>query len=197
MKTAAILARAGRQLQDAGFTRWTTAALLDYLNVVVRRVKFLLPDLFAEYSTVQLTAEQAEQDVPDAVLRFVEVVRNMGDDGQSPGDMIRVVDKRTLDAYTPSWRHRHGYRVVEWCPGGERQYLVNPPPMTAIYVEIRAVPTPAALTNANNEDVPLPDRYESALLHGVLAAAFAEDVETGSVELAAMHSQAFMTELGV
>lgn len=197
MKTAAILARAGRQLQDAGFTRWTTPVLLDYLNVGVRKIMALLPDRFAIDELTQLTPNTVRQDNPDNCLVLIGPVRNMGADGSRPGPVISRTDQSALDAYTPAWRHSNGRLIYEWCPADDASYLVHPAPSVGLYIDLRYTPAPAALTNANDEVIPLPDRYEFALLSWVLTKAYAEDQEAGSAQLAASHYQAFMADLGM
>lgn len=201
MLASAIFTKVSRQLGDAGATRWTAAALLDYINQGRREVVKRRPTDFLAKSVVQLVAG-VEQSVAATSAHFFRVTRNMGADGATPGAVVRgPVDRAMLDAVAPDWMTTAGSTVKEFMatPGGIK-YLVNPPvPATPdVYVEIETAAFLADLTQTDgSEDIGMPDRYAMALEAWMLARAFGEEREEGLQAKAAMYLQLFAAEMGV
>ena len=66
--------------------------------------------------------------------------RNMGDDGQTPGRVIRVVDKYTKDTNDPLWHTKTGTTVLEFMADSNtpRVVYVTPgiPPSPTVWAEV-------------------------------------------------------------
>lgn len=78
---------------------------------------------------------------------LVEIIRNMGADGHTPGYAIRLVPRRDLDALTPNWHNTPGDGVIE-------QYVFDPRMPTDFYVQPGAPASPATWIEAAFQAIP-------------------------------------------
>jgi len=85
MQAKAILDKAEVLLLDPTNVRWPRNQLLDYLNDGQREVVIYRPDASMEDRVVALVDASTRQTLPANGLRLLDVVRNMGTDGATPG----------------------------------------------------------------------------------------------------------------
>lgn len=195
---ASILNRASIILQDPTNIRWTAAELLDWLNEGQREVVLAKPNASVKNTSKQLAAG-TKQTIPTDGVSLVDVVRNLGTDGSTPGNAIRLVTREILDAQVNNWHAATPAATVKhftYTPLDPKTFYVYPPQPASGqgYVEIiySAAPTDAAA----NGTITLDDIYTTALLNYVLYRAYSKDAEyAANTQLATAYYQAFQALL--
>lgn len=215
MQAAEILRLVSGALQDLepgidSRWKWTGGAddavgLLDFLNAAIRTIVMLRPDATAITESIRLepgmrqripsrTLHEASRDA----LTLIDVTRNMGSDGRTPGggilpitpEMIRgmgcngISTARSIDNY--------GYdRLVD-----RLVYYVFPAvePGASVWVEATYSATPPPVST-EADALPIPDTFQSALVHGVLYGVFSGDNEASNLQRATHHYEAMLKEL--
>ncbi len=203
-----IIDRAATILNDAGNVRWTQQELVRYLNDGQRDTVLLKPEACVKNVSVVLTASSTRQTIPSDGIALMDVVRNMGAAGTTPGRAIKVVSRDSLDI-NPDWHtvaadSVNGVRHFTFDARDPKHFYVYPQaPATAWYVEeiysANPVDLPYGLAdNANTGVISLDDIYANSLFEYVLFRAFSKNAEyAANITLAAAHYQAFSTSLGI
>lgn len=177
--TASLLARAATVLQDPTNIRWPQAELLDWLNDGQREIALFKPNVFVKNVSVQLVAG-TKQTLPADGVSLIDVVRNMGTGGTTPGTAIRVVTREILDAQVNNWHSSTANAVAKhyvYTPLDPKTFYVYPPQpstgMNQVEVIYVAAPTDATLVST----ITLDDIYMTALLSYILFRAYTKDAE--------------------
>jgi hypothetical protein len=192
--------RAKEVLQDTGSTTWTEAQLIEWLNDAQRVVVSQRPDASAVTASLPL-AVGTKQSVPTGGLKLLDVVRNMGGDGATPGRAITLADKSTLDQNAPNWHSDAQVASVKSYVFDENNdptvFYVTPPADGTTQIEIVYSDTPANVT-ALDDDVSVADTYAPALIEWMLYRAFSrESIKTPSYQRSLNHLKNFFNLLGV
>lgn len=123
---SAIISEASTSfLHDEDNDRWTQDEQLQNINDGQRMIVFLKPDANVFNTGIPLKSG-TKQSIPDGSAEFkndagetlaagmslLDVVRNMGSDGLTPGDAISIVDRHLLDTGNPSWHSDTGANAV-------------------------------------------------------------------------------------
>jgi hypothetical protein len=194
-----ILDRATTILQDATNVRWTASELLGWLNDGQREIVLIKPDSFTKNQSMVLVAGTKQQ-IPSDGIMLIDVVRNMGVDGTTAGNAIRVVSREVLDAVNPDW-HVQASNVVAkhffFDPRDPKRFYVYPKSPGTNYVELVYSASPTDVAAVGNV-ITLDDIFMGALIDYVLYRAYSKDAEfAANKELAVGHYQAFANALGV
>jgi hypothetical protein len=206
MLVSAIVNRATRLLQDATNVRWPEAELVDWLNDGQREVALIRPDASVVNAPMTLLANSTKQTLPAVGIRLLDVVRNMGADGLTPGNVVRLVTREVLDAQIPTWHVDAGMAAIKhFCndPRDPKHFYVYPRPhaTTVVQVEVlySSAPADCVLPSATPAAViSLDDVYGNALLDYVLYRGYSKDAEyAANAQRAAGHYSAFALSLGV
>lgn len=149
-----LLGKASILLEDRTKKQWPDSEMLGWLNDGQLAIVQYRPDAFTAIRSTQLIAGTL-QAVPIADLRLLDVPRNMGSDGLTPGRAIRFMERSELDA-DPGWHNRTAGATVRhwmydqrvpktwWCwppqPATSRGYVelfvsAVPPKMTATGID--------------------------------------------------------------
>lgn len=202
---SAIIDKAEIILLDTTNTRWPTSELLGWLNDGQREVCIHKPDACVVNKAVQLAAGTKQRigidsnNTADAVM-FLDMPRNLGDDGLTPGPAIRPVSREILDTQQPDWHTGTAYSEVKhftYDPRDPKHVYVFPRQDGTAYVEMVYAASPAdlgSLAAAINVD----DIYHNPLLDYVLYRAYSKDAEyAANVARATAHYQAFANAMGL
>lgn len=192
-----ILDRAVVILQDTTNVRWPLTELLPWVTDATREIVIFKPSAFPKNESMLLSAG-TKQTIPSTGVQLLDVVRNMGTGGNTPGKAIRLIEREVLDAGSPDWHSstastttRH-YTYEENDP---KTFYVWPPATGTSYAEIvySAAP-PAAVLGGT---LAIDDIYQGAVLDYVLYRAYQKDAEyAADPQRAASHYQAFVTAVG-
>lgn len=223
-----ILTRAGTILQDTTNVRWPLKELCKWLDDGQREIVVIKPEASVTNAAWKLVAG-TKQRIPDGSsaypdqvtsaalpngIQLLDLVRNMGTTTTpTPGRVVRLVDRRILDAQSPLWHQAVASAVVihysfdEFDP---KHFYVYPPQPTVNmgYIEGVYSCAPVDITKVGGagqdaEDpkadatINLDDIYSNALLDYVLYRAYSKDANYASNEQRAMgHYNAFLGALG-
>ena len=189
-------------LQDETNVRWTEAELLGWINSGQREVAIAKPNALTSNTTMQLTASATKQTIPATGIQLMEVVRNMGADGLTPGRAITGIDRSVLDMTIPTWHSdANAAGVVKhftFDPRDPKTFYVYPKaPATALYIELVISINPAQLASLAG-NIAYDDIYETVLIDYVLYRAYAKDSKhTANMQRSTNHYQAFQNALGL
>lgn len=197
---SAIVDKAEIILQDTTNTRWDPAELLGWLNDGQREA-VSLKQFANDKNQNLLLVTGTKQTIPADGISLLEVVRNMGTNGATPGPAVRIVDREALDAAVPNWHAATAAAEVKHYVFDQRDpthFYVYPPQPAANqgYVEIiyAAAPADIALGTA----ITLDDVYANAILDYILYRAYLKDSDSPvNAQRAANHYAAFGNSLGV
>lgn len=205
MLVSALLTRAGTILQDATGVRWPESELLLWLNDGQREVVQVRHDASVSNASIALTPNTTKQALPAGAIELLGISRNMGADGNTPGEVIKLISREYLDALVPTWHTEVGKTVIKnYCYDilDPKHFYVYPRPhaTTAVKVEALLCVLPAdcaAPSVTPTAVITLADEYANALLDYILYRAFGKDTEAADVQRASGHYTLFMSSLGV
>ena len=200
-----IVADAAKVLNDLGYDRWSQADLVGYLNNGLLQIALVRPDAFSKTESV-LLAEGTRQTIPTTGLRLLDVVRNMGANGSTPGYPITKTDRDSLDLFNRLWHKQTGKAAVKNYFHDERtpkDFYVAPPVQAAaegaVYAEIiyAKIPTPVDPADLITP-IAVDDVYRGPLKDWILRDAFAVEIASqASQTLSARYEQSFYNGLGI
>jgi len=208
MLASKIIKQASDQLHDTLHERWALDEKIQGLNYAQNLVVIHRPDSNVNNAARQLTAGETKQTIPSDGIRFMKLVRNMGEAGSTPGTVITHVEMDTFNQEDPDWHTAPAATVIEhylYDPADPLNYYVYPPVhgSTAVYVdEVYSqvptdVPDQAGGYVADTSLIGLPDIYSNALLEFMLYLMFLKDEEAASDAKAAVHNGHALQMLGV
>jgi len=214
IQASRIITKAAVLLQDTGAVRWSASELLDWLNMGQVQIVTVKPDAVSIVAEMRLVAGKTRQSLPNGTASFpdasgatlrsgiklLDIVRNMGSDGKSPGRAIQIVDRKFLDQVDPFWHSGgpsttiYNYTYDEKTP---RIFYVTPPVHATVnvWVELVYTPVPTPLTSSDDY-IELSDEYEPILLDYVLFRALSKQIDSAdALQKAVAYYQAFMGAL--
>lgn len=195
---SSVISKAQTILQDTTGVRWPETELLGWLNDGQREIVLFKPNAFVKNVAVQLAAG-TKQDLPADGVQLIDVPRNMGTNGTTPGRAIRIAMREILDAQLPNWHAatasatvvHYMYNMLD----PKRFYVYPPQPASNRgYVELvyGAAPTEATLGST----ITLDDIYQTVLLDYILYRAYSKDTEYAADQnRAAAHQNAYLAAL--
>jgi hypothetical protein len=196
-----LIEKASRIIQDQSNIRWPQAEWLSDLNDAQREVVMYKPQASVKNVSVPLAAGQTKQVLPSDAIQLIDVVRNMGSNGTTPGSAIRITAREVLDAQVPEWHSAANMAatIKHYCfdPRDPKTYYVYPKAASTTWhvdVVYSAAPTDCALGGT----IQIDDIYANALLNLMLYRAYSKDAEYAqNAQLAAAYYQAALASLGV
>ncbi len=193
-----IVDRAGVILQDTSNNRWAESELLDWLNDGQRQIVQFKPDANTSNSSVTLDSG-AKQTLPSDAHSLIEVRRNMGSDGSTPGPAVTPVSLRTLDLQRPAWTADDQVAEIKHYAFNDQDpdtFYVYPPADGTSQVELVYSVIPSDITLSDS--ITVGDDYANALLNYILYRAYSKDADyAANNERAQGAYQAFVQALGI
>ena len=193
-----IINKAAIQLIDTSTVRWTRDELLGWINDAQRQIVLAQPNSNNVVVATKLVAG-TRQRVPSDGWLLLDVYRNMGTSGTTPGAPVREISRRVLDSFRPTWHSETAVTAVTnylFDLQDQTSFYVYPPADGTGYLEINYSAQPADLT-AESQSIVLYDTVEPAILAYTLAMAFGKDAEfAGNAAMAKFYMDAFQAALG-
>lgn len=183
-----VIEKASIQLEDRGFANWLKPDLLSYLNDGQIAIVGLRPDAKTHVDTVQLAAG-TRQTIAHPDLRVLDVARNMGTNGTTPGRAIRFIENRAeLDLEVPNWHAAPPNATVRQWMYDQRipsTWWVYPPQPASgqghVDLVTSRLPTSCTIANVNGgpttTSIDIDDIYVNPLVEFIVWKAFARDAE--------------------
>lgn len=198
-----IVDRAAIVLQDTTGVRWPqTDELLLWLNDGQREIVLRKPDASATNEVVALV-QGTLQSIPATGIQLLDVIRNMGVGGATPGRAITRIDREILDEQRPNWHSETASAETKhymFDPRDPKHFFVYPPQhatpgkVTMVYA---ASPTDLADLETTTV-ITLDDIYSGVLLDYILYRAYSKDADLTPTapQRAVSHYNAFLASLG-
>lgn len=211
------------------YTRWQEKLMVQALNNAHRCIAKYVPMACARLDAVKLVpgSRQQIENIPSANCimlngssptanvygtQLLDVVRNMGTDGLTPGKAIRKIDRDVLDAMNPDWHTVTGtsIRSVVFNRDTPRVYYVSPgvPASPAVWVELSYAAKPAAIpdggapgseiyanSGSNTQTIQLDDVFADDLINYVVAWLSYQDGKNADPMKAQRYGSMFMASL--
>ena len=176
---ASILTKVSTILQDPTNIRWPTDELFLWLNDGQREVALYNPNAFVIYNAV-ICVTGTKQTLPAAALSLIDVVRNMGTNGTTPGNAIRAVSREILDSQVPNWHSSTANAVAKhfvYSPLDSKTFYVYPPQPASSqgYLELVYIAAPTDATSGST--ITIDDIYVTGLINYTLYRAYSKDAE--------------------
>ncbi|TDN70413.1 DUF6682 family protein [Paraburkholderia sp. BL10I2N1] len=194
----AIINKAATQLLDTANTRWTRTELLGWLNDAQRQVVLMQPNSNSTTVAVRLVAG-TRQAIPVDGWLLLDIYRNMGTNGATPGRVVRIVSRQLIDAQMPTWHASAASSTAQnyvYDIQDQTAFYVYPPSDGTGYVEVNYSRVPADLTTEAST-IAVNDVLETTLLDYVLFRANSKDAEYApGFQLAQGYWTAFTAALG-
>lgn len=185
-------------------SRLTGARWLKFLQDAIRTLILSRPDANAVTEPLLLTGLATRQTLPSDALRLIDITRNMGFNGQTPGYPVTLIKRSELDDSNFTWHSEAassgGSAFIDHFTYDLKDpynFFVTPAPKAspAVYVEIIVSKLPT-LPTAYGDTVPVSDVFWQPILHWMLYKAYAIDDEAVNVELAIHHHNGFYQSIG-
>lgn len=193
-----IIDKASVQLIDLANIRWTRSELLDWLNDGMRQIVLIQPS--ASSTTVsKLLVAGTRQTLPTGGWLLLQMYRNMGTTGTTPGRAIRIVSRELLDNFNPNWHTATAAAEVRnyiYDTQDQTAFYVYPPNTGTQYVELNYSAQPTNLTS-ETDVIPIFDIYQSSLVDYILYRACSKDAEYApGLQLAQGYLATFVASVG-
>ncbi|MFZ6731982.1 DUF6682 family protein [Undibacterium sp. Ji42W] len=190
---SAIINKAATLLLDEGNTRWTRTELLQWLSQAQRVISMRFPNMCNSLTILKLVAGTKQRLPPDGWL-LLDVVRNMGTDGLTPGSAIRVVSQELVDSFDPAWHTITKVAAPDnfvYNPKDQTAFYVYPPADGTCYVEVNYAAVPPELT-AESSPIYVNDILEPTIVDYICFRAHSKDAEyAAGVQLASLYQNSF------
>lgn len=196
---SAVIEKAQIVLMDATGTRWPVSTeLLRWLCDGQREVLVYKPNAFVKNLAVKLDAG-TRQSIPADGVQLIDVVRNMGVEGTTPGRAVRITERESLDASTPDWHASTASATVKhytYSLLDPKHFYVFPPQPAAdqgfVDVIYGAIPGDVLLA----APIAVDDIYQNVLVDYILYRAFSKESEySADGGRAASHQNAYLSAL--
>lgn len=185
-------------LQDTTGIRWPDSTeLLGWLNDGQREVLILKPNAYVKNVSMQLAAG-TKQSIPANGIQLIDLPRNMGSNGATPGRAIRIVMREILDAQNPDWHTETPNPVIKhftFTPLDPKHFYVYPPATDSTHVEVVYSAAPENVS-ALSDPITLDDIYSNVLVDYVLYRAYSKDTDyAADAARAGTHQGAYVSAL--
>ena len=185
---------------DSNNRRWTDDDVVQYVSDGQRAAVQLRPEINPKTASHQLVAG-TKQSIPDEAFNLLNVVRNMGSNGTTPGRVIKFADFDDMNS-DPDWHTKAAADVVKtWlydAKSDRRTFYVYPQqPSSVNQVELQFSKIPDEL-DALNDLIELDDIYQPVLWYYTLFRAYNKEVNQEGVSIdarASAYYTAFISEL--
>lgn len=223
-----LIYRVSAQLLDAPdaarqFRRWSERELVGWLNEGQRVIAKYLPASCSRIDAIKLAAgtrQSIEALAAASILpsdgstavdvkgkMVLDVIRNMGSDGATPGRSIRVVQRDMLDTVDPLWHTRTDSTISEYVfdPRAPKYFWVYPGVTGVMWAEVSYLANPAELPyaagtmgmeGASAALLSVDDQYTDDLENYMLARAHLKESEVAAnAQLAASYINIFVSSI--
>jgi len=186
------------QLNDSDRITWPEDALHKYLTTAEEMIVTIRPDSYSGIATMQMVAG-SKQSIPATALRLLDIKRNMGADGLTPGRVVLVTDNDSLDLFESSWNAATQVAAVYNFIYDEKTpdtFYVDPPSDGTGWLEVSISQIPPQVT-AEGQTLVLKDIYRNALIQWCMFRAYSIEVDSASSQQrAAKHEKSFYQIMG-
>lgn len=189
--------------EDVNAYRWTDAKLFRYMSMGQTEIVKLRPSANSVRANVTLTVDKTLQTgiVPATAIELIEVIRNMGADGNTPGQIITETSFELLDRSDRNWHTATASTVIDqWLkhPAEKTVFFVYPRAhaVTVVQVEILYSKNPVEIT-ALADAIEIEEQWRQQLVWYVAGQALMEDEPHADMPRGTAFMSTFYRSLGV
>jgi len=196
-----LIDRSQTLIQDQLGTRWPAPELLNWLNDGQREVVLLKPDAHVKNEAVQMQPG-TKQNIPPSGNVLIDVRRNMGANGVTPGRAITLTDRRILDEQLRDWHFAAENSIAIhyiFDPADPKHFYLYPAqPSPAHYVELIYSAAPDDVVDPATGTISIDDIYSNALVDYIVYRAYSKDADYAANDgRANQHYNRFLIALGL
>jgi hypothetical protein len=194
-----LFSRMDDLLLDFDRVRWTESERLRWANEAMGAILTRRPQAFSRREVVPLLAG-ASQSIPTGGAMLLDVVRNMGANGTTPGRAIRRTSRTILDDGDRDWYSRTPSDTIKNFTFDERLpqgFYVYPPAVAGTQVEMVYTRLPVVVTDSAAGSLDIGTEYMEAVVNYVCYRCNSKDSEYANGNMAAGFYQAFEASLGI
>lgn len=201
MQAQDIIDRAGRLLFDPTHVRWTIEELIDYIGDAQRQIVLRRPDAYSVTENLTLAAG-TKQSLPAGTVQLLDVIRNMGPAGNTPGSVVYLTKRIVLDTEVPTWHTSSASSIKHYVydPEDDRlTFYVYPGAVAGTVIEIQRSREPNAPTGASDA-LALADQFLNPVLNWTLYRCLSKDATYNgpqAYQKALTYEQTFYRQLGI
>lgn len=199
MKAGQLIKRVSASLHDVGFVRWSEQDMFDYLTASQRILVLLRPDAKAVTESVKLTVNSTRQAIPAGGFKLLDIVRNMGADGNTPGYPVTLTTRDALDDSNINWHGDDPADEVDhytYDDANPTVFYVTPPPSYSVNVEMVYSKAPSEVESMD-DDIEVDESFVETLREYMLYLAFDKDhSDPADRQKASTHLGQFYLSLG-
>lgn len=221
----------GVQLQDTEpqFAYWWERELVDWLNAGQDAIAKYLPSAVSRVDSIRLKPGTRQSiaviQAADCKLldgssptqpvygkQLLNPRRNMGANGQTPGDAIRLVERDIKDSLQPGWHSETGSFVREMVYDAQtpREFYVSPgvPANRSVWMELAYTAAPFAIPNtalrgseaylvagSSTQTITVDDEFVDDLVNYVCARAHLKETKFSDRNKFGVHQSLFLSQL--
>lgn len=152
--------------------RYSDTVLLGFVNLSIKRLCMLRPDLFMKLGDIPTTAGTVLQTLPSDAMRLSEIF------SVKDGNAITEVNRETLDRSYPNWITEPAGTPVNFMRHNRNpsRYFLYPPPEAGVVLVGEYSASPPAYSINDNVDL-LSDAYLPVIVDGTVYLAESVDNE--------------------
>ncbi len=189
---------------DEKYTEVKIEDWLDYYHAALRQLVLVRPD--AHYKTVSVTlVSGTKQTLPSDALRLIDITRNMGTDGSTPGAPVTEIPRSDLDDSLLDWHTADGEIAINHFSYNiktPKKFFVTPPVHASTVVQVEMdysyLFTEVAIANVTTTEVELDETFIGPVQDWMMKLAYQIDTESAHNQNISMRcEQSFYQGLGL
>lgn len=196
MLASDVLAKVDYALNDSNNVSWTEPEKLAWLNDGRREIVRVRPDANTVRESITL-AEGTAQTLSSEIVALIDITRNMGSDGSTPGGAITEMEKDRLDRWRPDWHTVDATATAKHFirnPLTPREFYVYPA-QPATPEQVEAIVSKVLADVASSADIVLTDQWVPALVDYVCWMAHSKDSDASDTSKRERHKADFFNRL--
>lgn len=190
---------------DEDERHWTETRLVEHYNTVQRRIVSMAPDAYVVREAI-LLASGSQQTIPANGIVLIDIIRNMGTDGETPGEAVTLASLQAVQAFDRNWSTETAAEVIlNYMPDSidKQAFWTYPPSDGTGYVlaEFSKVPDQVVWDEDGDweyEIVIVDNKYVDALMFGIMERAYMKDSDyPGNAEREAHYGAKFTEAMNI
>jgi hypothetical protein len=196
---------AERKILDESNDEYSEQNLVDLYNLAIKEIVNLVPSSSSETRTWRLSPT-TQQNIPADAINLVDVISNMGSDGETPGAAIRETTLKVMKALLPGWESDPPAAIIEnffKIPESKTAFMVYPKSDGTGHIMADITILPAIVLWDAGEDwkvavIGVDDTYSHAIINGMVYIAYDDDSDMpGNTPRSQMYYTRFLQDLGL
>ena len=192
--------QAAAEILDPNKITHSASEYLAAFNAAILQIAVVRPDAVAVTEVVTFSPG-TKQAIPAGGMRFLRPRRNMGSDGATPGEPIKMASFEDIERYDPRWHSRSGSTKIKnivFDDVDPKTYYTYPPVHASKTVQGEIVYSKApAWLSSDTETMPVDDVYLGPAKEWIKYLILSKETSSMSKQIALQHRNNFYAALDV